>query len=71
MFCFGKFHFLLAVGDMLEQKRFQYPRFGLFRRQYKPPILGDIEIFLDSLSISTKPNDSPTTSVPGLVVDIS
>ena len=62
MFCFGKFYFLLVVGDMLEQKHFRYPEFRLFGRHYKPPtISADIEIFLHSISISTKPNDLPTT----------
>ena len=28
------FHFLLAVGDMLEHKCFQHPGFGLFGGQY-------------------------------------
>ena len=52
MFCFGKFHFLSAVRYMLEKKRFRYPRFGLFGRQYHPPISDDIEIIFYSISIS-------------------
>ena len=61
--CFDKFCFLLAVGDMVEQKHFQYSWFGIFGRQYypppPPPPSADIEIFLHS--ISTKPNNLPTT----------
>ena len=60
MFCFGKFHILSVVGDVLEQKYFKYPRFGLFHRQCYPLILVGIEIFLHSVSISTQPNDLPT-----------
>ena len=57
MFCFGKFRFLLVVGDMLKQKHFRYPRISLSGRQY---YRADIEIFLYSISISTQPNDLPT-----------
>ena len=48
VFCFGKFYFLLAGGDMLEQNRFQCPGFGLIGRQYytHPPLY--------------RPNDLPT-----------
>ena len=49
VFCFGKFHFLLVVGDMLKQKRFHYTGFGLFGRQYNPLISANIEIFLHSV----------------------
>ena len=37
MFCFGRFHLQLAVEDMLKQKQFRYPGFGLFGRHYNPP----------------------------------
>ena len=40
MYCFGKFYFLLAIGDMLAQKRFRYPGFGLLGTQYKLPDIG-------------------------------
>ena len=58
LFCFGKFHFLLAVWDMLKQKHFRYPGFGWFGGQYCLP---DIEVFLHSISISTQPNNLHTT----------
>ena len=55
MFCFGRSHFLLTVGNMLEPKFFRFPGFDLFDRQYNPPalplILADIEIFLYSVLI--------------------
>ena len=47
MFGFDKFHFLLAIRNLVDN--------------INPPILPDIEIFLHSISISTQPNDLPTT----------
>ena len=67
MFCFGKFHFPLAVGDMLEQKCFWYPGFGLFGRQYYHPhprkISDDIEIFLHSSKLLSGNASNVTASI--------
>ena len=60
MFCYGKFHYLLEVENMLKQKCLRYPRFGLFDRQYYPPIPANIKIFSHSISISTKPYALPS-----------
>ena len=37
MFCFGKFQFLLAVGDTLEQECFHYSGYSLSGKQYYTP----------------------------------
>ena len=60
MFCFDKFHFLLVVGDVLEQNIF-----GILDSVYlennitppPPPQSANIEIFLHPILISTQPND--------------
>ena len=52
MFCFGKFHFLLVVGNMMEQKRFSIPDLVYWVDNITPPILADIEIFLHSIPIA-------------------
>ena len=75
-FCFGKFHCLLAVGDMLEQKRFWYLYSVILVDNIIPPppppqpILAHIEIALYSILISIEPNDLPTShysKVKGLI----
>ena len=49
------------VGDMLEQKHFGYDGFDVFGRQSYTLISADIEISLHLISISTQPNDLPTS----------
>ena len=56
LFCFDSFSLPVSGSGNTKIKRFQFPEFGLFGRQYEPP---DIEIFLHSISIPTKPNDLP------------
>ena len=54
MFCFGKFYFLLAIGDVLEQNHFWFPDFGLFGRQFYPPDIGQYwNIFTFNVNIHT------------------
>ena len=57
MYGFGKVHLLLAVGDMLEQNVFSIPDSDYLGDILSPPISADIEIFLHSILISTRPND--------------
>ena len=54
VFCFGKVHSLLAVWDMLKQKCFRDPRFGLFKRQYHSPNIGRyLNIFTFNIDMHT------------------
>ena len=59
--CFGKFRFLLAVGDTLK-KMFSVFQMWSVWWTILPPILEDIEICIRySKLISTQPNDLPTS----------
>ena len=62
-FCFGKFRFLLVVGDILKQKVFSIPDSDYLVDNVIPPISANIEIFLHSISISTQPNSLPTSKL--------
>ena len=46
---------------MLEQICICYHGFSPFGRQYYPPMSADIVIYLYLISISTEPNDLPTS----------
>ena len=60
MFCFDKLHFLLAVGDILEQILFGIPDMESLVDNVASPISHDFEISLNSIYKSTQVNNVST-----------